>query len=71
MDKNEVKETLKEMFRSVINNANDEKGRWITVKGTHVFIPDGANQEEVVKDFIEKKNKEVGWTLVHQNITVD
>ena len=58
---NEVKETLKEMFRAVINNAkngDDEKGRWITVKGTHVFIPDGANQEEVVKDFLKKKNKE-------------
>jgi len=54
---NEVKETLKDLFRKAINNSNDdnEKGQWITVKGTHVFIPDGANKEEVVEKFLSEK----------------
>lgn len=60
---NETKEMLKTLLRQAINNAKDDtvdgkKGRWITVKGTHVFIPDGANQEEVVKEFLDKKNQE-------------
>lgn len=57
---NEIKETLKDMFKAAITNAKDgdEKGEWITINGTHVFIPEGANQEEVVKEFLDKKSKE-------------
>ena len=29
--------------------ANDEKGKWITIKGTHIFIPDGKRVSEVLK----------------------
>ena len=38
----------------VFNSKDDEKGRWVTIKGTHVFIPDGKSVDEVIK--------EKGWT---------
>lgn len=42
-----------------IENENDEKGKWVTIKGTHVFIPDGKTIEEVVeKKFGDKANKQ-------------
>lgn len=52
---NEIKEALKDMFRVTINNDKDsekdgEKGRWVTIKGTHVFIPDGKQIEDVMRE---------------------
>ena len=56
---NEIKETLKDLFKATIKNAKDgdEKGEWVTIKGTHVFIPDGKTVDEVIK---EKGWKEKG-----------
>lgn len=49
---NEIKETLKDMFKAAITNAKDgdEKGEWITINGTHVFIPEGKTAEDVIKE---------------------
>ncbi len=55
----ELKENLKTLLRKAINNekGDDEKGEWITIKGTHVFIPEGKTAEDVIK---EKGWKEKG-----------
>ena len=59
---NEIKETLKDMFKAAITNAKDgdEKGRWVTIKGTHVFIPEGKQIEDVMREkgWIEDGKKE-------------
>lgn len=34
----------------IMNSKDNEKGRWVTIKGTHVFIPDGKQIEEVMKE---------------------
>lgn len=39
------------------NESDEEKGEWITVKGSHIFIKDGESKEKAVKDFIAKKEK--------------
>ena len=44
----------------VMNAKDNEKGRWVTIKGTHVFIPDGKQIEDVMKEkgwFSEGKEK--------------
>lgn len=42
-----------------IENENNEKGKWVTIKGTHVFIPDGKTIDEVVEEkFGDKANKQ-------------
>lgn len=48
----ELKENLKTLLRKAINNVKDgdEKGKWITIKGTHVFIPEGKTAEDVIKE---------------------
>ena len=33
-----------------IENEKNEKGKWVTIKGTHVFIPDGKTVDEVIKE---------------------
>lgn len=51
----------KEMEDYTLDNAKDrdgQEGEWITVKGTHVFIPKGQSQEEVVQKFLESKKGE-------------
>ena len=55
----ELKEQLKTLLRKAINNEKDgdEKGEWITINGTHVFIPEGKTAEDVIK---EKGWKEKG-----------
>ena len=36
---------------NIVMNAKDsENGRWVTIKGAHVFIPDGKQIEEVMKE---------------------
>lgn len=45
----------------IMNSKDNEKGRWVTIKGTHVFIPDGKQIEEVMKEkgwFSEGKESE-------------
>ena len=34
----------------VVNSKDNEKGRWVTIKGTHVFIPEGKQVEDVIKE---------------------
>ena len=59
-DWNENKKSLIDEVKDLIARVEnaDEKGRWITVKGTHVFIPDGQDEEKVVKEFFDKKFEE-------------
>ena len=38
-------------------NGDDEKGEWITVKGTHIFVPDGKSKDEVIKEKFGKKEE--------------
>lgn len=56
----ELKENLKTLLRKAINNAKDgdEKGEWITINGTHVFIPEGKTAEDVIKEKGWKKKGE-------------
>ena len=37
--------------------AKEENGKWITVKGTHVFIPDGKRPSEVLKSKFKLQGK--------------
>ena len=41
-------------------NKDDEKGRWVTIKGTHIFIKDGQSVEDAMKEhgFDESSDKE-------------
>lgn len=34
----------------------EEKGKWVTIKGTHVFIPEGKSVEEAVKEKFKEKD---------------
>lgn len=34
----------------VFNSKDDEKGKWVTINGNHVFIPDGKTLDEVIKE---------------------
>jgi len=34
--------------------AKEEKGTWITVKGTHIFIPEGADPDKVIKEHFDE-----------------
>ena len=34
---------------------NEEKGRWVTIKGTHVFIKDGETYEDAIEKLEAKK----------------
>lgn len=38
------------VFNSKVNNEDDKNGKWITVKGNHIFIPDGKTLDEVIKE---------------------
>lgn len=37
-------------YQMLIENKDDENGRWVTIKGTHVFIPDGKQIEDVMRE---------------------
>lgn len=40
-------------------NFTGEEGKWVTIKGTHIFIPEGKDVDEVVKEkFGNKEEKE-------------
>ena len=42
-------------------NSDGENGRWVTIKGTHIFIPDGKSLDDVM----EAK----GWTKGHKDFS--
>ena len=45
----------------VFNSKDNEKGEWVTIKGNHIFIPDGKTLDEVIKEKgwgDKEKNKE-------------
>lgn len=45
----------------VFNSKDEEKGKWVTIKGNHIFIPDGKTLDEVIKEKgwgDKEKNKE-------------
>ena len=50
-----ILDALKDLV-SHIENAKDSdaNGRWVTIKGTHVFIPDGKDIGEVIKEKFDK-----------------
>ena len=52
-------------FVSHVENAGDDKGRWITMKGTHVFIPEGKAVEDVMREHrfgsTQKESKTKGY----------
>lgn len=55
-----------------IENENNEKGKWVTIKGTHVFIPDGKTIDEVVEEkFGDKANKQSDKPSGESNTTKD
>lgn len=42
---------LKSLITAVENAKNgDEKGKWVTIKGNHIFIPDGKTLDEVIEE---------------------
>lgn len=48
------------VFNCKIDNADDQKGKWVTIKGNHIFIPDGKTLDEVIKEkgWGDKENKQ-------------
>ena len=51
-----------------IENEKNEKGRWVTIKGTHVFIPEGKTIEDVIEskfkpysEAIERDKKQLAY----------
>lgn len=45
------------------------EGKWITVKGTHVFIPDGEDEKKVVEEFINKHQDKTSDKKEEENIS--
>lgn len=45
---------------NIVFNSKEENGRWVTIKGTHVFIPEGKTLDEVIeeKGWGDKENKQ-------------
>lgn len=60
-------EQIKDLINRVENarNFDGSEGKWVTIKGTHVFIPDGKSVEEVMeeKGWGSKKGTEKKDTL--------
>lgn len=48
------------VFNCKVNNEDDKNGKWVTVKGNHIFIPDGKTLDEVIKEkgWGNKENKQ-------------
>ena len=51
----------------VFNSKDEDKGKWVTVKGNHIFIPDGKTLDEVIKEkgWGDKENKQSGSENKH------
>ena len=45
-------EQIKDLINRVENarGFDGSEGKWVTIKGTHVFIPDGKSVEEVIEE---------------------
>lgn len=45
---------------NIVFNSKDGEGKWVTIKGNHIFIPDGKTLDEVIKEkgWGEKENKQ-------------
>ena len=54
-----------EMIENEKDENNGEKGKWVTIKGTHVFIPDGKTVDEVIKEKFEKQAKSYDEVIEH------
>lgn len=48
---------IKKKYDKPQTNAESEPGSWITVKGNHIFIPDGVDKGEAIKRHFEEKEK--------------
>ena len=35
----------------------NEEGKWVTIRGRHVFIKNGQTASEAIKEYEENKNK--------------
>lgn len=49
-----------------VDKKQDQKGRWVTIKGHHVFIPEGKSSTQVLNEYTykkqtEAKKEEPGW----------
>ena len=56
-DMEEMIENYKDKLNKQGATNNNDKGSWITVKGTPVFIPDGENKGDVIKKQFDKLKK--------------
>ena len=52
-------EQIKDLINRVENarNFDGSEGKWVTIHGTHIFIPEGKEVEEVTKEFFDKVGK--------------
>ena len=48
-------EQVKDLINKVENA--DEKGKWVTIKGTHIFIPEGKTVDEVIDQKWKERTK--------------
>ena len=58
-EKKNLIDEVKDLIARVENakGFDGSEGRWITVKGTHVFIPDGRDEGEVIAETFGKKGE--------------
>lgn len=66
-------EQIKDLINRVENarNFDGSEGKWVTIKGTHVFIPDGKSVEEVIEEKgwgSDKKNERIEARHKHQEV---
>jgi len=69
-------EQIKDLINRVENarNFDGSEGKWVTIKGTHVFIPDGKSVEEVMEEKgwgSESKGTEKKSKKSHEDIIAD
>jgi len=54
----------------LVTHAEDETGKWITVKGNHIFIPEGKGVGEAIKEHFEGKKGRKAQTVEQQKVHV-
>lgn len=58
---------LKSVLRCfVANNKKDEDGRWVTIKGTHVFIKEGQDVKDAMKEAFGDKENLTSEQIAHR-----
>jgi len=50
----------------LLSSKKNEDGKWLTVKGSHIFIPEGEDKGEVIKKFFKEKENEDKKTNVKE-----